>query len=124
VPPDRTTRATGRAGGGLEAGEEPLAALRRELWEELGQQVADLAGPVASEHVEFAFDGSWLVVDSVFSWARVPAAFAPRPRLLTELEQRFLLGWRWFTAAELAAPRDEAVYPADLAGIVAGLPAA
>lgn len=109
-------------GGRVEAGEAPLQALHRELWEELGQRIAALAGPVAHEQVEFAFAGRWLVVDSSFYWTRVAQSFEPRPAGLTALEQRFLLGWRWFPIDDLTGTfRGSAVYPEGLAAIVAGL---
>ena len=106
-------------GGGINPDEQPLAALRRECWEELGYVPEQFHGPIARRRYCFEFDKHWLVQDTEYFWARVPA-FDPMPQHLSELEKRFLLGWRWWPQASLAATT-EVIYPEDLTGLIVGL---
>jgi 8-oxo-dGTP pyrophosphatase MutT (NUDIX family) len=107
-------------GGGIEQGEQPVDALRRECWEELGLRLDGARGPIARQRYEFPFAGAYLVQDTLYYWAQVPH-FDPAPQRLSALEQRFLLGWRWWTMAELATP-PETVYPSDLLRLIQSLP--
>jgi 8-oxo-dGTP pyrophosphatase MutT (NUDIX family) len=102
-------------GGGVRGGEDPLAALRRECWEELGFVPRRFTGPLAHRRYEFAFDDHWLVQDTDY-YAAAVRPFRPAPQRLTSLEQRFLLGWRWWPLPKVAAA-DETIYPDDLADL-------
>ncbi len=95
-------------GGGMEPGEEPEAALRRELWEEVGLADPDVQGAVwrLTRFFELhGFDGQTDVTYLV----RTPR-FEPRPQV--DLEAEGVSGVRWFSPAELAqgavtfSPRD------------------
>ena len=97
-----------------------MTAAKRECWEELGFVPEVLHGPIGRHHTAFAFNGRWLIQDSAFFWARV-TRFEPAPQELTPLEERFILGWRWWSPAELQTS-DERIYPADLAELLATLP--
>jgi 8-oxo-dGTP pyrophosphatase MutT (NUDIX family) len=95
-------------GGGVDPGEVPEAALRRELAEELGLDDPDVEGPVwrltrlfPMPHWDGQTDVTYLV--------RAPR-FEPRPRV--DLRAENVHGIRWFSPAEIAAgtvsfsPRD------------------
>ena len=103
-------------GGGIRAAEEPLTALRRECWEELGYVPARFTGPLAHRHYEFPFDQHWLVQETDY-YAAVAPAFRPAAQHLSGLEQRFLLGWRWWPRTTLATTT-ETIYPEDLDALV------
>lgn len=103
-------------GGGIRPGEEPLGALRRECWEELGLRLSAARGPLLSRVYEFPFDGAWLVQDTEYYAARV-APFRPAAQSLSEREARFILGWRWWSRAALTAT-SETIYPEDLADLL------
>lgn len=103
-------------GGGVRFGEDPVDALRRECWEELGFVPDGIAGPIARRRHAFVFDGQWLDQDTHYYWARVPA-FDPAPGRLTARERRFLLGWRWWDAGEFPGSPEQ-IYPEDLADLV------
>ena len=106
-------------GGGLDEGEQPLDAARRELAEETGLQLPPEAfGPVVHARVtEFTFAGVRCRQDEVYFLARVDrhevdhAGFTP-------LEVESVLGSRWWPRAELAATGDT-VYPAELPAVLA-----
>lgn len=99
-------------GGGIDPGEDPTDAVRRECVEELGRAPDKVHGPIAFRRYEFPFDGHWLVQDTAYFWARV-APFEPSATQLTDVERRYLLGWRWWTRAALADTW-ETIYPTDL----------
>lgn len=107
-------------GGGIRRFEDPLSALRRECWEELGFVPERLAGPIARRRDEFAFDGRWLIQESAFYWASVER-FVPRPAALTPLERRFILGSRWWSVDDLRSTAQD-VYPDGLVALISTLP--
>ena len=103
-------------GGGVRAAEDAISALRRECWEELGYVPQHFAGPLAHRRYEFAFDEHWLIQETDYYAASVPF-FRPAPQRLSDLERRFLLGWRWWPL-ELVAASDETIYPDDLLTVI------
>jgi len=109
-------------GGGVEAGEHPREAARRETLEETGIEL-DLASDAEAVHVTRR-TWSWAGVeyDQVdhFFLARVPDGPPVEPRGLTDVERQTLLGSRWWTVQELQAT-DEVLVPPDLGDVVAAV---
>lgn len=109
-------------GGGVEDGEHPRDAARREAFEETGIEIV-LADDAEAVH-RTRRDWSWAGVeyDQVdhFFLARVPDGTPVEPRALTAVEQQTLLGERWWTVAELQAT-DEVLVPPDLGDVVAAV---
>nr|WP_062341344.1 NUDIX domain-containing protein [Herbidospora sakaeratensis] len=108
-------------GGALDGAEDHLAALRREMREELGVDGAGLHvdGPVAERAKEFEFEGAMIRQVERYYLARLSAgdvdtARATQPDTIQE--------YRWWTVGELAATR-ETVYPADLGDLLAQIAA-
>lgn len=105
-------------GGGVEGDESPRVAAEREAFEEVGAQI-DLgdAEPVLLTQRLWSWAG--IVYDQVdhFYLARVPAPLVPMPGGLTAVEQTTLLGFRWWSAAELQRT-DEVVLPAELGDVL------
>ena len=108
-------------GGGVEGDESVAECALRELAEETGIEVgADrLVGPVLVRDAEFDFLDLHLLSHETFHAVRVPACEV-RPRLVTEVERRTVLGHRWWSVAELR-DRTETVYPGELADVLAAL---
>ena len=106
-------------GGGIDKGENPEQAARRELFEETGQTAVEWAGPVATRTVEFEFMGTthrsdqWIFVAFTQSLAVEPTASD------FELES-WVEEHRWLTKSELEEV-DEPVYPAELSSVLPDL---
>ncbi len=109
-------------GGGVEQGEHPREAARRETLEETGIEI-DLPGDAEAVLVTRR-EWSWRGVDydqvDHFFLVRVPDGLPVSPRALTAVEQLTLLGTRWWTARELQAT-DETLVPPDVGDVLAAL---
>jgi 8-oxo-dGTP pyrophosphatase MutT (NUDIX family) len=102
-------------GGGIDPGEQPQDAARRELVEEIGlvvSRASELGAVVWTRRFEFLFDGVRYDQDEVFYLLRVDHHKVDDSRH-TPLERRYLSGHRWFSVADLAT-FDELVAPPDL----------
>jgi 8-oxo-dGTP diphosphatase len=120
--PDRPSRTVWvPPGGGLEPGEDHVAAVRRELAEELGLDVDD-PGPVVwtRTHVVPLASGRWDGQQERIFVIRCPA-FDPAPRLSREqLAAELVFGMRWWTPDELDAS-DADFAPSRLPELLRGL---
>jgi 8-oxo-dGTP pyrophosphatase MutT (NUDIX family) len=95
-------------GGGVDPGEEDVAAAVRELWEETGLRLAasDLIGPMAVRHVVHGYSDQVTHQDEVYFAVRVPA-FTIDTSGHTEEERLTVAGVRWWTREDLtASPED------------------
>jgi 8-oxo-dGTP pyrophosphatase MutT (NUDIX family) len=103
-------------GGGMDAGESPEEAARRELFEETGIENAEI-GPVVltRQGVSFRFGGRDFEQDEWHVFARLPDG-----GVITaggeDLEADAVAAHRWWTVRDLATT-SEVVYPSGLAAI-------
>jgi 8-oxo-dGTP pyrophosphatase MutT (NUDIX family) len=88
-------------GGGLEENETFESAARRELEEETGARPAELIALEGETVDEFAFAGRLLRQTDRYFAARV-RRFEPVSSGRTDLENRWMLGSRWWAAEEFA----------------------
>jgi 8-oxo-dGTP pyrophosphatase MutT (NUDIX family) len=108
-------------GGALDPGESYEEAARRELLEETGI-AADPGPQIARRLAEFiTIEGVPVTADE--RYFRVVLGEDIDPEAIdtgghTELERRVMRGWRWFTAADLAA-LEEPWFPEDLLEMLA-----
>lgn len=113
-------------GGGIEAGEEPLAAAVREVAEESGIVLdpGAVVGPVARRSAVFDFLARRCRQDELFFYARLAAEPEQVGGLAragwTEVERATLDELRWFPLDELAAlaAAGSEVYPARLVEVL------
>jgi 8-oxo-dGTP pyrophosphatase MutT (NUDIX family) len=89
-------------GGGVDAGEEPEFALRRELREETGLEEFELGPVIWTRHDVFPWGGKTLDQREQIFLVRV-SAFDPRPMLSkAQLANEGMHDLRWWTLEELA----------------------
>jgi probable phosphoglycerate mutase len=110
----------GSLGGAVEAGESFDAAARRELAEETGLAGVEPGPIVAKREFPMQFGEEWVFAVERYYAIRA-GAFAPDTRGLTELERKDVLGWRWWSAREIAAS-EEAIFPEALESMLESLP--
>ena len=107
------------AGGGMDPGESPAEAARREVFEETGwSRSLDLTEVWHRRHVTM-FLGE--LVDQRERWflARVPE-FSVDTAGFSDLERRTISTWRWWSVADLQEASERLV-PADLGSRLHGL---
>lgn len=108
-------------GGGIEAGESPEDALRRELMEEAGLGDPEI-GPViwTRLHIVPFIGGQWDGQREQYHLVRTPA-FTPEPRLSWEqLNAEYVFELRWWALAEVGAA-EETFAPRRLAELLSDL---
>ena len=105
-------------GGGLDDGETPADAARRELREEAGLDlpVEALGSPVHHEVAEFPFNDVWYRQEQEFFLVHAPGAVVDTSGF-DQIERDTITSYRWWSIAELASA-PEPVYPADLADVL------
>lgn len=99
----------GPIGGALESGETFDAAARRELAEETGLSDVEIGEIVAAREFPMQLGADWFQADERFYAIRI-GEFTPDTSGFTDLERSDVLGWRWWSAAEIAAS-EELVFP-------------
>ncbi|MFM9677483.1 GNAT family N-acetyltransferase [Streptomyces brasiliscabiei] len=106
-------------GGGLEDGETPREGALRELREETGwTDVRPGAFLCSWEHDFTRADGHVRQYDDIYV-ARGPHREPAGGLLTTTRAQEGILGWRWWTPADLADPTAEPVWPPELPRLLA-----
>jgi 8-oxo-dGTP pyrophosphatase MutT (NUDIX family) len=104
-------------GGGIEPGESPIAAARRELTEETGLPAEAVHERSIVVQRNFRWNGQRFSGPETFFLGRVPDADVPGATGLTEDEDGAMMGYHWFTRAELATWR-EPLEPPELHAIL------
>lgn len=106
-------------GGGVEAGEDPRDAAVREGFEEIGLRIelpTDQPAVLTTRRLWSWADITYDQVDHFFL-ARVAAGLQVDPQGLTAVERQTLLGYAWWTVAELR-DTDETLLPPDLGDVL------
>ena len=89
-------------GGGVEPGEEPIDAVRREWVEETGLPVPELASATTTVARDVFWAGGRVVAEETFFLARMPVALTPVPAALTASERVEYLGSAWMAPSHLS----------------------
>lgn len=101
-------------GGGIDAGESPAGALRRELLEECGLRDLKVGPLLWEQRAVFRFAGIDFDQAEQVLLVRVPVAVEVRPTALESLEALAFRAARWWPLDEVVTT-SEVVHPVDLA---------
>jgi 8-oxo-dGTP pyrophosphatase MutT (NUDIX family) len=99
-------------GGGIEGDESLIDAAIREVFEETGCRLHRVDGPVGTREIRFTFEGEDIHQFETYFAARVDRFDIDRSGW-TDLEQRSMSEFRWWTRSELKTTSDS-VYPENL----------
>jgi len=93
-------------GGGMKDQEDTQTALVRELKEEIGRENWEIGPVVWTRSHRFDFEGETLTQHEKFHW--VPSEmFKPPPEMPDAHENQYFGEFRWWTAQEIAASRED-----------------
>jgi 8-oxo-dGTP pyrophosphatase MutT (NUDIX family) len=101
-------------GGGVESGEQPEAALAREIREETSHEIARWAGPVWTRRHQFQFNGNAYDQRESFYLVRTDLFEPDHSANPAEIEREIFEDFRWWSLDEIR-DSEETYVPGDLA---------
>lgn len=119
--PDSNTLIWLAPGGGLEAQEDPLQGLFREVYEETGLTVSAAQGPVWTRRMKFTLHGKHWDQSELFYYIPV-TRFEPDNSLNPAADEKDIFrGFRWWSPSAIAAATDQIFVPLTFAAHYARL---